>query len=142
MDPITLIGLLGAVTNLIHASRTVLKVAKDFRDGDNSISALSNDLLGFSEALSGFDRVLRSRHTLHRISGSAIESVIARAKKTIESLQDRLLSISSSQFSAIRRARWIQSSSAVKKLHEQLKEQNAMLQTFLTITHALEPTNL
>jgi hypothetical protein len=139
MDPVTIIGLVASVVSLIQASNSVLKVIGSSKGGNKNLSNLSNDVTIFSEALSGFDRVLRSRHTLHHISGSAIESMLSKSAKTIKDLEGRLVQMSSSDSSTVRRARWIQNSSAVNKLHDQLKEQNVMLQAFLSITHALVP---
>ncbi|KAI9689626.1 MAG: hypothetical protein M1820_010147 [Bogoriella megaspora] len=134
MDPITVIGLAASVTNLIHATRSVLRVIKEIRDTEKSVSVISNDILAFSEALVGFDRVLRSRHTVHRISGPVIQNVLDNSSTVIEKMEKRLAQITSSDISAVRRARWVQHRSAINKLHDRLKEQNIMLQTFLSIT--------
>lgn len=136
MDPITIIGLLASITNLIHASKTTLKVINDFRDGDTDIQNLANDITVFTEALSGFERVFRSGRTTHHIAEDVVKVMIQSSLETMTSLERRLLQISAHQTSAVRRMKWVQSSSAIKKLREQLKEQNAMLQTFLSITHA------
>ena len=136
MDPVTLIGLIASVTNLIHASRVTLDVIRTFKDGDKNLAELSNDITVFAEALAGFERVLRSRATVHRISGPAIESVVEVSTNTIKDLRLRLQQISSSDISAVRRAKWVQNVSKIERLHERLREQNAMLQTFLSITHA------
>jgi ankyrin repeat protein len=136
MDPLTIIGLLASITNLIHASRSTLRVVNDFRDGDKSIQGLAEDIAVFTEALSGFDRVLRSRHTTHHIAEDVIKAMIEGSLKTLQDLERRLLQLSAFHTPTMRRMKWVQSSSAIKKLRERLKEQNAMLQTFLSITHA------
>lgn len=136
MDPVTVIGLLASLTNLIHASRATLRVVDSFKDADRELLSLSNDVSVFAEALSGFERVLRSRQTIHRISPSVIETMLANSLDTIHTLDDRLQQMSNSSVSTVRRVRWVQGASAVKKLHDRLKELNMMLQTFLAITHA------
>lgn len=136
MDPITIIGLVASVTNLIHVSKSVLEVIKTFKDGGKDLSNLLNETAVFAEALTGFERVLRSRATSHHISGAAIESVLETSTNTMKDLELRLKQISSSEVSAVRRLKWVQHASRLEKLHERLKEQNAMLQTFLSITHA------
>lgn len=138
MDPITLIGLVASVTNLVHATKSIVRVIGDFKDGNQQIINLLQDATAFGEALGGFDRVLRSRHTSIRISGSVIENILNKATNTLKDLEDWLLQVASSKSSTVRRARWVQHSSGINKLHLQLKEQNTMLQTFLSIAHTLE----
>jgi hypothetical protein len=89
MHPILIISLVASVTNLLHASKSVLKVIESFKDGDKNLSDLSNDVIVSSEALSGFNPVLRSRHKLHRISGSVIESVLSKSASTIKDPEGR-----------------------------------------------------
>ena len=136
MDPATVIGLVASVANLAEASSSVLRLVRNFRDGDRDLAALSHDLSIFSEALVGFDRVLRSRHTIHRISGPVLDQVLKHALSLLEDLHGRLKPIASTDISALRRARWLQHKSTITKIHGQLKEQNAILQTFLSITQA------
>lgn len=138
MDPITLIGLVASVTNLVHASKSIVRVIGEFKDGNEQAINLLQDATAFAEALGGFDRILRSRHTSLHISGSVVESVLSKSTNTLKDLEDRLLQVTSSKSSTIRRVRWVQHSSGINKLHLQLKEQNTMLQTFLSIIHTLE----
>lgn len=63
MDPITAIGLLASLSNLIEASNSLLTIIKSFKDGDQELLGLFNDVLVYAEALKGFDRVLRSRQS-------------------------------------------------------------------------------
>ena len=140
MDPITIIGLVASVAGLVHASRTTVEIIKTFKDGNKLLFDLSNDLVVFAEALTGFERVLRSRATLHRVSGSAIDSVLENSANTIKDLEQRLKQITRSEVNAVRRAKLVHHSSKIERLHARLKEQSAMLQTFLSITHALDWT--
>lgn len=135
MDPITLIGLVASVTNLVHASRSIVQVIRNFQEANEHITSLVQDAAAFAEALGGFERILRSRHASLNVSGSVIESVLNKSTRTLKELEDRLLQIVGCKSSSIRRARWIQHMSHIKRLHTQLKEQNAMLQTFLSIAH-------
>lgn len=136
MDPITIIGLLASIANLIHASRATLKVVNDFRDGEKDIQNLANDITVFSEALCGFDRVLRSGRATHHIAEDVVTAMIQSSLETMKDLECRLLRISTFKTPTVRQIKWVQSSSAIKKLRERLKEQNTMLQTFLSIAHA------
>ena len=136
MDPVTAIGLIASVASLVQASNSVVNVIKDFKAGDSDLVTLSNDLGAFAEALVCFERVLRSRHSLHRISGPVIEGVLQHSTRLVKELETILNQISSSSITTLRRAKWVQQKSKISKLHGQLKEQNAMLNTFLSITHA------
>lgn len=136
MDPITAFGLLASLCSLIEASNTVLKVMKSFKDGEKELLELSNDVSVFEEALKGFDRVLRSRQTKVNISARVINSALEEGFATIRDLDKRLAQISKSDVSAMRRMKWVQNKSSFKKLHERLKEQSTILQTFLALAHA------
>lgn len=133
MDPITAIGLLASLCSLIEASNSLRKVIKSFRDGENEIRDLFNDVSVFEEALKGFDRVLRSRQTIHNISGKVIDSALQEGFATIQNLERRLIQISKSGVPAMRRMKWVQNKPSLKKLHERLKEQSTMLQSFLSL---------
>lgn len=135
MDPITAIGLLGSLANLIQASNEALKIAKAFKDGDREITELLNDIAVFQEALKGFDRILRSRHARHNISTEVINRALADASATFQEMDDGLQEMSKSDISAVRRMKWVQNKSGLKKLHERLKGQSTMLQSFLALAH-------
>lgn len=136
MDPITAIGLLASLANLIHASNSLLKIAKSLKDGDRELLELYNDVSVFEEALKGFDRVLRSRQTKHNISATVISRALEEASTTIKDLESKLVSMSKSEVSAVRRMKWVQHKSSLNKLHERMKEQSTMLQSFLSLAHA------
>lgn len=133
MDPITAIGLLASLCSLIEASNSLCKVIKSFRDGENEIRELFNDVSVFGEALKGFDRVLRGHQTIHNISEKVIDSALQEGFATIQNLERRLVQISRFDVPAIRRMKWVQNKASLKKLHERLKEQSMMLQTFLLL---------
>ena len=136
MDPITAIGLLASLSSPIKASDSVLGMIKSFKDGDIEHLDFFNDVSIFEEALKGFDRVLRSRQTRHNIHGCVINRALEEGLTTIRDLEKRLLQISKSEVSAVSRMKWVQNKSGFKKLHERLKEQSTMLQSFLTLAHA------
>ncbi|KAL8876911.1 MAG: hypothetical protein Q9198_004973 [Flavoplaca austrocitrina] len=102
MDPITAIGLLASLSNLIQASNSLLKIVKSFKDGDQEVLELFNDVSIFAEALKGFDRVLRSRQTNHQISTTVICNALEEASKTIQELNTKLTLLSRSGSSTIR----------------------------------------
>ena len=136
MDPVSIIGLVATVTNLVHVSRRVVEFIQSLKNSDKAMIHLSSELCMFAEALGGFERVLRSRATIHRISKPAIDTMLENSMQTVLDLETRVKEICSSNISAIRQARWMQHASKIDKLHKRLKEQNAMLQTFLSISHA------
>ena len=136
MDPITAIGLLASLANLIAASNALLKIAQSFKDGDRELLELFSDVSAFEEALKGFDRVLRSRQTKHNISETVINRALEEASTTVQELESKLAQMSKSDVSAVRRMKWVQYRSSFKKLHERLKAQSTMLQSFLALAHA------
>ncbi|KAL8908685.1 MAG: hypothetical protein Q9207_000653 [Kuettlingeria erythrocarpa] len=136
MDPITAIGVLASLSNLIQASNSLLKVLKSFKHGDNELLELFNDVSIFAEALKGFDRVLRSRQTCHGISTTVIIKALGEAFKTIQELESKLTHLTRSESSTIRRMKWVQHKTSLTKLHGHLKDQATMLQSFLTLAHA------
>lgn len=136
MDPISAIGVLASLSSLIETSNSVLKLVKGFKNGEKELLELYSDISVFEEALKGLDRVLRSRQTRHNVSGKVISSALEESYTTIQDLEKRLVQISNSEVSAIRRMKWAQNKSSLKKLHERLKEQSTMLQSFLALVHA------
>ncbi|RYP44901.1 hypothetical protein DL769_011491 [Monosporascus sp. CRB-8-3] len=136
MEPITIIGLTASVVQLVNTAKQVLDVIKSFKDGDKELVALSHDLSVFTEALISFDRILRSKHTLHRVSGPVLEDMLGHSNELVQELETHITQIGSSSLSTIRRAKWVQHKSSINKLHAKLKEKNVMLHTFLSITHA------
>ncbi len=136
MDPVTIIGLTASVVQLVDAAKNVLVVIKSFKDGDKELSTLAHDLSVFTEALISFDRILRSKYTLHRVSGPVIEDMLNHSNELVQELKTYIIQIGSLNLSAIRRAKWVQHKSSITKLHDKLKEKNDMLHTFLSITQA------
>ncbi|XXH00572.1 hypothetical protein Hte_006920 [Hypoxylon texense] len=136
MDPVTIIGLAASVIQLVNTTKKLYDVIKSFKDGDKELTELANDLSIFTEALISFDRILRSKHTLHRVSGPVVKDMLGHSTRLVQELETHITQIGSSSSAALRRAKWIQHKSSVNKLHDKLKEKNAMLHTFLSITHA------
>lgn len=136
MDPISIVGLLGALCHLLEASSQLIKAVKTLKDGERDFLELYHDITLFEEALRGFDRVLRRKGTDHNISATVMTNAIRESSRTINELNERLLPILKSESSAIRRMRWLQNRSTVRKLHERIKTQCSMLQSFLTLVHA------
>ncbi|KAH7310865.1 ankyrin repeat protein [Stachybotrys elegans] len=136
MDPITIIGLASSIYQLIEAANKVKSILQSFKDGDKELATLQGDIAAFIEALCGFDRILRSRHTIHRVSSSVLEDMLRSSLDNIIDLRNRLLQLTSSSLSAVRRAKWVQHKPVLKKLHSKIREKIAMLHTFLSITQA------
>ena len=136
MDPITALGLLSSLSELIQASNSLVKLIRTFIDAEREFLELFNDVTHFTEALKGFDRVLRSRQTKHNISGKVINSALEDALATIQEMEKRLRQMSKHEVSPVRRMKWVQHRSSLKKLHDRIKEQSTMLQGFLALAHA------
>ena len=145
MDPITALGMLASLSSLIRASNSLLELLKSFKDGDKEIIALFSDVSVFAEALKGFDRVLRSRQTNHNISTTVVRKALEDASRTIQELEKKIVHLSKFENTALRRMKWVQHKSSLTKLHDRVKEQSTMLQSFLTLAHAYvascSPTN-
>ena len=135
MDPITAIGLLASLSSLIQCSNSVLALLKSLKDVETELLELYKDVCVFEEALRGFDRVLRSRQTKHNISVAVINLALEESSATIQDLENKLVQVSTSEVSAWRRVKWVQYKSSFRKLHERLKDQSAMLQSFLSLVH-------
>ena len=136
MDPITAIGVLASLSSLIKASNSVINVLKSFKDGERELLELLSDVALFEEALKGFDRVLRSRQIKHNISAPVIQNALEEGFTTIQELELRLVQIEKCESSAVRRMKWVQHKSSLKKLHARLKAQSTTLQGFLALAHA------
>lgn len=141
MDPVTVIGILGVLCHLIETSNHLLKIAKTLKEGEKDLAELCNDVAFFEEGLKGFDRVLRSRQTSHHISTSVIRDALEESSSTIQELRTRLSGIGESDVPTIRRMRWLQNKSAVRKLHDRMKTQSGMLQSFLALAHTFVSTS-
>ena len=137
MDPVSIIGLLGALCHLVEASNQLVGTVRALRDGERDLLELYHDISLFEEALKGFDRLLRHKGTNHNISPVVITNAVQESFYTIEELNDKLLPIVKAESSAIRRIKWLQNKSTVKKLHERVKSQSSMLQSFLALAHTL-----
>ena len=146
MDPFSALGLLASLSSLIRASDSLLDLLKSFKDGEKEVLDLFKDVSVFSEALKGFDRVLRSRQTNHKISSTVISSALEDASRTIQELEKKLLHLSKFENTAMRRMKWVQHKSSLTKLHDRVKEQSTVLQSFLALAHAYvapcSPTNI
>lgn len=136
MDPLSIMGFVASVVQLIEAANKVNDILRTFKDGDKELAVLRDDIDAFVEALRGFDRILRSRHTIHRVSSPVLEDMLKSSTSIVVELGDRLLQLSSSTSSVVRRAKWVQHKSALKKSHDKIREKIAMLHTFLSITQA------
>lgn len=145
MDPITALGLLGSLCSLIEASNSLRKAIKSLKEAEKEVLELFNDVLIFEEALKGFDRVLRGGGAIHKISDKVINIALQEAYATIQNLETQLGRISKHDVPAMRRIKWVQSKSTLQRLHGRLKEQSAMLNTFIALANvfvASFPTRL
>ena len=137
MDPISVLSLLGTLFNLIEGANGLLKIAKSIKEGERDLFELYNDVGVFEESLKGFDRVLRHSQASHNISPAIINKALDESSMTIQELYDRLSAIAKSDASTIRRMRWMQNKSVIKRLHERVKSQTSVLQSFLALAHTL-----
>ena len=137
MDPISAIGLLASISTLIATSNEVVGLIKSLKDGEHELAQLLHDLSLFEEALQGFDRVLRSRQTKHRISPSTLQSAIEEASTTLDGLKKPLTQINKSSNTTVRRLKWIQSKPHLERIDARIKGQFAQLNNFVTLAHML-----
>jgi len=135
MDPISIIGLLASLSTLIESGHKVYNLIETFKNSFREASDLAVTVTVFNEALKGFDRVLRSRQTIHRISPTVIKHALENSKDTIQSIETRLIQLSAHNKAAVRKMIWVKQKSEFNKLLERLKEQISILQTFLELTH-------
>ncbi|KAF7136756.1 hypothetical protein CNMCM5793_006225 [Aspergillus hiratsukae] len=133
MDPITTIGLLGSIANLITITGDTIELVKSFKDGESELADLSNQLSLFEENLKGFDRIFRSRRVVHQISVETVKNGIDESYATLKDLQKRLQQILRSESSTIRRMRWIQHKSGVQRIDDHIRGQCTMLHSLVSV---------
>jgi hypothetical protein len=133
MDPITTIGLLGSLANLITITGDTIELVKSFKDGERELADLSNQLPIFEENLKGFDRIFRSRRVIHQISVETVKNGIDESYATLEDLQKRLQQILRSESSTVRRMRWVQHKSSLQRIDDRIKSQCASLHTLVSV---------
>jgi hypothetical protein len=133
MDPITTISFVASISQLIGATREVVRLIKSFRDGEEELGDLVNLISIFEENLKGFDRVLRNSQI--RISTETLASAINESSETLEDLEKRLLLILKTEKSTIRRLKWVQHKSAFERISERIKSRCSMLHSLVSIAH-------
>ncbi|WEW57464.1 hypothetical protein PRK78_002931 [Emydomyces testavorans] len=139
MDPITAIGLLASISNLLGASKGVIKLMKTFKDGEKELAELVSCVSLFEENLKGFDRVFRSRQMIHRVSVDPLTKTIEESSRTLADLERRLLQICKSESSTIRRMRWVQHKSSLEKFSCRIRSQCAMLHSLVSVAQIQNP---
>lgn len=135
MDPITAIGLLASLAELIRASNSMLEMVRRLKDSDGELENLVDDIAIFAESLKGCDRVLRSRQAIHNISPMVIQKAIEDGAKSIRDLQGHVDQVTSSNNPTMRRLRWMQIRPRLQKLQSTLREHIVMLQSFVSLAH-------
>ncbi|GIC84283.1 uncharacterized protein Aud_000097 [Aspergillus udagawae] len=133
MDPITTIGLLGSIANLITFTGETIQLVRIFKDGERELADLSNQLSLFEENLKGFNRVFRSRRVVHQISVETVKNGIDESYAALKDLQKRLQQIARSESSTIRRMRWVQHKSSLERIDGRIKGQCAMLHSLVSV---------
>jgi hypothetical protein len=136
MDPISAIGLLASLSNLIHASHSVVELLRGLKNSEQECTAILNDAVFFEEALKGFSRVLRNPQLEHNISSDVISNALSESSTTMHELLKRLCQLAVCESSTMRRFKWIQYKPGFQRLHDRLKCQISMLQSFLELAHA------
>lgn len=135
MDPISAIGLLASISTLIATSKGVVDLIKSLKDGEDELAQLLHDIFLLEEALRGFDRVLRSRQTQHRISSQTLQSAVEEATATLDGLKKRLDQINKSTSATVRRLKWIQNKPHLERIDARIRGQFAQLNSFVTLAH-------
>ena len=137
MDPASIVGLLGAICNLIEANNQLIQAIKTVKNTEKDLSELCHDVLIFAETLKGFDRVLRDDRNNHHISAAVLTKAVQDSSATIDKLRNELSPIVSSNWSFGRRIRWIQKKSKVRTLHGRVNAQSDMLHCLVKLAHVL-----
>lgn len=132
MDPITLIGLLASVSNLVSASQSAVKLMRSFKDGDKEISELIAKVALFEENLRGFERVFRSQ-VVPRPSVDALTNAITDSSARLGDLERRLLQICQAENLTVRRMRWIQNKAAFKDISKTIGGTCALLHSLVSV---------
>ncbi|KAK2763220.1 hypothetical protein FQN54_009856 [Arachnomyces sp. PD_36] len=135
MDPVTAFGLLASIATLLRASKEALDLIKNFKHARNDLAGLVHDLEVFEEALTGFDRVLRSRQTKHNISERTLRNAIDDASATIKDLERRLTQVYKIENSGFRRVKFVQNKSHFEVLGERVRNKCAQLHSFVSMAH-------
>ena len=91
MDPITIIGLAASLARLANTAKQVLNVIKSFKETDKELAALAHEFSVLTEALISLDRILRIKHTLHRVSGPVLEVILCHSQNLMQALQTRII---------------------------------------------------
>lgn len=133
MDPITAIGLLASISNLICASGEAVQLLRSFKDGEKELTGLVSQIALFEENLKGFHRIFRSPQVLHRISTETLTQVVDESSEELADLKRRLLQIQKSENSAIRRMKWIQSKAGLERINNQIKWKCSMLHSLVSM---------
>jgi hypothetical protein len=135
MDPITSIGMLASIANLVGTSKEVIRLIKSFKEGEKELGELASHVSLFEENLKGFDRIFRSRQMIHRVSAETLTQAIEKSSATLKDLEKRLLQISKSDNSAVRRMKWVQNKSTLERIGDRIKGQCAMLHSLVSVAH-------
>lgn len=133
MDPITAIGLLASISNLICASGEAAQLLRSFKNGEKELIGLASQIGLFEENLKGFHRIFRSRQITHQISADTLTQIIDESSRELDDLKRRLLVIQKSENSAIRRMKWMQSKASIQQIDHQIKWKCSMLRGMVTV---------
>lgn len=133
MDPITAIGLLASISNLICASGEAAQILHSFKDGEKELSGLASQVVLFEENLKGFHRIFRSQQVIHRISIQTLTQIIDESAAELEELKGRLRLILKSENSTIRRVKWIQHKAGLERINGLIKGKCAMLHGLVSV---------
>lgn len=133
MDPVTAIGLLASISNLICASGEAAQLLRSFKDGEKEVTGLASQVALFEENLKGFHRIFRSRQVVHRVSTETLTQVIEESSTELDELKKRLRQILRSENSTIRRMRWMQNKTSLERINVLIKGKCAMLHGLVSV---------
>ena len=134
MDPISAIGLIASLGQLITTSNEVIDLIKSLRDTEKEIAALHGSVSLFEENLKGYDRVLRSGNVTHSFSAEIIDNAIKESENLMKEAADRLRSINKCESSTVRRLKWAQQRSKFEKIAKDLEGRCTMLHSLVSVT--------
>lgn len=131
MDPITAIGLLASISNLICASGDILQLLRSFKGGDKALAGLVSHVALYEENLRGFHRVFTSNR--HIISADILTQAVGESSKQLEDLRVRLGQIQKAENWTVRRMRWMQHRTSLERIDAWIKGQCALLHGLVTV---------
>jgi len=136
MEPLSALQSVDAIISLIKVCRAILQTLQDYRNSDVLLAELARDVAIFAEFLQGLKRVLEHRRSSFNISPLVMNSALAEADRTVNSLQKKVGDLKKSSVTVARRLKFLRGQTEFRKLSARIKHHNMSLHSFLSLVHA------